>query len=204
MKSYRGLFAVLITMAVVSAGAFAITYYTWTVPARVEILTYTFTASPTPKISGATQAIDNWGTNATNTVGGAASPATDGSVWARIYLDNLGGTATHTRTFDIYFQVVGTDITGPTGFENLTIQINLYLKDDNLTLWSTGENETLSQVISGSTGNDVTATADNAGNGYQPGVTLDCVIHAFENTENVTAAVDVTIPIRVYVKEHGI
>lgn len=99
--------------------------------------------------------------------------------------------------------MVGTDITGATGFENLTIQINLYLKDDNLTLW-TGENETLSQVISSGVGNDVMVTADNSGAGYQPGVTLDCVIHAFENTENVTAAVDTTVPIRVYVKEQGI
>lgn len=97
MRKYKGLIAVLMTMVVVSAGVFAITYYTWTVPARVEILTYTFTASPTPTISGATQAIDNWGTNATNTVGGQAVPAKDaaGTSMARIYLDNLG-TATHT------------------------------------------------------------------------------------------------------------
>lgn len=202
MRKYKGLIAVFVTMAVVSAGAFAVTYYTWTVPARVEILTYTFTLSPTPIISGATQAIDNWGTDPTASAAAIAASDT-APAKARIYLDNLG-TATHTRTFDTYFEVVGSDITGPTGFENLTIQINLYLKDENLGVQTYNENKTLSQVISGGSGNDVTVTADNAGAGFQPGVTLDCVIHAFENTENVTAATDVTIPIRMYVKEHGI
>lgn len=201
LRKYKGLIAVLMTMAVVSAGAFAITYYTWTVPIRVEILTYTFTISSKPIISGATQAQDNWGTNASASEN--AVPASNSGAMARIYLDNLDENVTHTRTFRIYFEVENDDVGNATAFENLTIQINLYLKDDNLTDW-TGENVTLSQVISDGLSIDRLQYADNSGAGFQPGVTLDCVIWAFENTDNVSAAADVTIPIRVYIQENSI
>lgn len=190
-------------MAVVSAGAFAITYYTWTVPIRVEILTYTFTASPTPIISGATQAIDNWGTDPTAST--AAIAASNGApARARIYLDNLGGTATHTRTFRIYFQVENEDVSGATAFENLTLQINLYVENENIGVQTYNENETLSQVISGGLSIDRLGYVDNDGAGFQPGVTLDLVIWAFENTDNVDTATDATIPIRVYMQENSI
>jgi len=183
IKKGWGLLAVVAAMVVALAGGAMGVY---AIPQST--ISSSFTVSPRVIHPGATMAYDNWGSNATRS--SAATPASSDGMRARIHLGDVG-------EMGINFKVKGKDFHLENAYRDLKIQINLYMEGENTEVWK-GENVILWPVKEGIAYN-VENRADNYGACLATGLVYDCVIHIFENTENVSTAITVDIPIHLEV-----
>lgn len=190
-KRGRALTAIAVAMAAVMVGAFAVQYYTWTIPTVVKPLTFTFTED-TRNNCGACTGGDTYGTAPTASV--ATVAAAEGAEKAEIYVAAVGTAAENIKIVARVEAAACTTLA--TGYDNLIVYIDIYVKGDNS---STPKVDTLIldlvQDGSATTGNVVEDTS----------VTLDvaedyaCVIRTvFETieTESTVSALDIPIKIR--------
>lgn len=118
----RALAAVAVAIIATTVGAFAVQYYTWTIPTVVKPMTFTITED-LENISGATTGLHIYGSPADGS--SAAIPASDSvnaSKMARVALQK-----------DAYLVLYMSDATCTSllaGFDDLTITIGVYEKDN--------------------------------------------------------------------------
>ena len=183
--AHGGLIAVALVMVAAIAGAFSAMYYTWTVPFRIEPLTFTFTLAEEP-LSGATIGVIRYGEHAT--IASAAVPAQGAGGLARITLQEKS---------KVTFRITSANADNlNAGFYYLAINICMYKSGDNLAVTPDFDSLYLFPVVA-----DVAAGSIENTTAYRAAGTYDVVITVAFITDNVTTTQFPAVKLEIYATE---